>query len=55
MDGFALAASSAFEPCMDTVMDDEKVLINTKGLSLQLHPNLAEHVCAVSQRPETAE
>lgn len=40
---------------MDTVMDDEDEQINTKGLSLRLHPNLPRHVCAVSQQAETEE
>lgn len=34
---------------MDTMMDDEDEQINTKGLSLRLHPNLPQHVCTVSQ------
>lgn len=42
-------------PCVDTVMDDEDEQINTKGLSLWLHPNLPQHVCSVSQQAETEE
>ncbi len=44
-----------FEPCVDTVMDDEDEQINTKGLSLLLRPNLPRHVCTVSQQAQTEE
>lgn len=44
-----------FGPCVDTVMDDEDEQINTKGLSLRLHPNLPRRVCTVSQRAGTEE
>ena len=40
---------------MDNVMNDEAEQINTKGLSLQLHPNLPQRVCTVSQQAETEE
>lgn len=39
--------------CMAVVMDDEKELINTKSLSVWLHPNFPPHVCTVSQQPQT--
>lgn len=38
-----------------SVMDDEDELINTKGLSLRLHPNLARRAGTVSQPAETWE
>ncbi len=44
-----------FEHCVDTVMDDKDEQINTKGLSLWLHPNLPRHVRTVSQQVETEE
>lgn len=40
---------------MDTVIDDEDELINTKELSLRLHPNLPGQVGAVSQQAQTEE
>lgn len=36
---------------MAVVMDDKKELINTKSLSVWLHPNFPQHVCTVSQQP----
>lgn len=44
-----------FEACMTIVMDDEKELINTKSLSVWLHPNFPQHVCTVIQQQTRAE
>lgn len=46
-------AHYAFVACMAVVMDDEKELISTKSLSVWLHSNFLQHVCTVSQQPET--
>lgn len=43
----------SFVACMAVVMDDEKELINTKSPSVWLHPNFPQHVCTVSQQPQT--
>lgn len=41
--------------CVDTVIDDEDELINTKELSPRLRPNLPEQVGAVSQQAPAEE
>lgn len=53
LDRFPLAVCVCV--CVDAVMDDEDELINTKGLSVRLHPNLPHYVCTVGQQAETDE